>query len=290
MTPPESLGIWQLGRKRLDCTQPRLVAIVNATPDSFHAASRLPAETSALRTALQALLATQPDVVDIGGQSSRPGSARLSAADELSRVLPVIAALRQLDSELPLTIDTYSAQVARAALAEGVDGVNDISAGSFDPQLLAVVAESGCGYVLMHMQGTPETMQHQPQYTNCLAEVGEFLACSLERLVRLGIAAERVVLDPGIGFGKRVEDNLELIRHAARLRELGRPLLYGISRKMFVGKLSQAAEPEQRLPGTLGLTWELLNQGVMLHRVHDSAEVKQVFRLWQALRGVELGA
>jgi len=288
--------LWRLGSKLLDCSRPCVMAIVNATPDSFYAGSRLGGDFRTLSPLLDALLADPPDIVDVGGQSSRPGSLRVDSAEELRRVLPVIQRLRKHDAAQLITVDTYSAEVAREALAAGADGVNDISACRFDPALFDVVAGSGCGYVLMHMQGTPETMQQAPHYDDCAAEVAAFLASNLVKFAERGIARERIVLDPGVGFGKRVEDNLVLIQGAARFSSLGRPLLYGISRKAFIGRLAypadadghadeRSADPALRLPGTLGLTWELLGSGVMLHRVHDAAEARQVARLWQALRG-----
>jgi dihydropteroate synthase len=290
--------LWETGPRSIDCSAPRVLAIVNATPDSFHADSRLSAEFlpgggKQLCQRLAELLEAGPDIIDVGGQSTRPGSTPVGAEEELRRVMPVLELLRGLAPELPLSVDTYHAPVARAALATGACIVNDISAGSLDPRLLAVVAGSGCGYVLMHMQGTPATMQQAPRYADCVGEVHEFFAAQLERLERLGIARERVVLDPGIGFGKRLEDNLRLIRDAAKFSDLGRPLLYGISRKAFIGQLAfppdsaaadpRSADPALRLPGTLGVSWELLSQGVMLHRVHDAAAQRQLGALWQAL-------
>lgn len=280
-------GIWRLGPGRsLDCSIPRIMAIINATPDSFHPGSRLPEEAAARREALAALLLAGPDIVDVGGQSSRPGSERISAAEELQRVLPVIRTLRELDSEIPITIDTYHAEVARAALAAGADAVNDISAGSLDPQLLELVAQSGCGYVLMHMLGTPETMQLEPAYANCTDEVQQFFAQKLELLERAGVGRDCVVLDPGIGFGKRLDDNLDLITYARRFLEFERPLLYGVSLKRFIGELSGEQETAQRVSGTLGVIWELLGQGVMLHRVHDVTTARQMIDVWLGLRGL----
>jgi dihydropteroate synthase len=261
------------------------MAIINATPDSFHPGSRLPEDAAARSAALTALLQDGPDIVDVGGQSSRPGSARISAAEELARVLPVIRSLRELDSEIPITIDTYHATVAREAIAAGADAVNDISAGSLDPLLLQLVAQSGCGYVLMHMLGTPETMQLEPQYANCMDEVQHFFSEKLDLLEQAGIARDCVVLDPGIGFGKRLGDNLDLITYARRFLEFDRPLLYGVSLKRFIGELSGAQDTAQRVSGTLGVIWELLGQGVMLHRVHDVATARQMIDVWLGLRG-----
>jgi len=281
---------WQLGAKQLDCSRPRAMAIVNATPDSFFVGSRVSSDSGDLTQTIAMLLSLSPDIVDVGGQSTRPGSERVSTVDELRRVIPLIEAVRAQDDAVPVTVDTYSAEVAREALAAGADGVNDISGGLADEGMFELLAESGCGYVLMHMQGTPESMQDDPQYKDCTGEVFEFLARRLAALRAAGVAPDRVVLDPGIGFGKRVEHNLELIEQSERLLQLGRPLLYGVSRKSFIGKLSDAEDPEARLPGTLGVTWRLLDHGVMLHRVHDVRAVKQLFALWDALEQARASA
>jgi dihydropteroate synthase len=291
--PVPVAAAWQLGARRVDLARPRVMAVVNAAPDSFHAGSIVASELPAvLQPALAALLAQGPDIVDIGGQSTRPGSPRVGAEEELRRVLPVLAELRALDAEVPVTIDTYHAGVARAALDCGADGINDIGAGRLDPGLLDVVARAQCGYVLMHMQGTPETMQDDPRYADCVGEVETFLAGGLAQLADRGVARERLVLDPGIGFGKRLQDNLALLNAAPRLAALGVPLLYGVSRKRFIANacsaLPPAAQPQdtaQRLPGTAGATWHLLDRGVMLHRLHDVAAARQVFALWEALQG-----
>ena len=223
------------------------------------------------------------DIIDIGGQSTRPGSEQVSVNEELNRVIPVIEELRLLNDAIPITVDTYHAEVGRAALAAGADGINDISAGGMDPELLPLVAESGCGYVLMHMLGTPATMQQNPHYDDCIGEVSAFFEEHLAALAELGVQRECVVLDPGIGFGKRLEDNLALLAHASKLAQLGRPLLYGVSRKSFISQLSGEQDAGQRLPGTLGVTWDLLSQGVMLHRVHDVREMRQLIDVWQGL-------
>jgi dihydropteroate synthase len=276
------MSTWLLGDKLIDCAAPQIMAIVNATPDSFYASSCLDAEVS-LADQLSVLLSKKPDIIDIGGQSTRPGSVRASAQKEIANILPVIEELRKLDGHVPLTVDTYSAVVAEAALNAGANGVNDISAGRFDPRMLPLVAERCCGYILMHMLGTPESMQRDPHYENCLAEVRGFLEERLAAAVARRIAPERIVLDPGIGFGKRLEDNIKLLTGAATLAELGQPLLYGVSRKSYIGSISGEQDPARRLPGTLGATWALLDQGVMLHRVHDVLETRQLIDVWQGL-------
>jgi dihydropteroate synthase len=293
---------WQLaGGLNLELARPRIMAIINTTPDSFFADSRFDPSSSQLNEQLARIAAQAPDIFDVGGQSTRPGSARVSAQDELARVLPVITRLRTIAPAIPVSIDTYHSWVAREAIAAGAAIVNDVSAGSFDPGLLDVVAEAGCGYVLMHMRGTPETMQDSPDYRDCVSEVGDFFEEKLAVLAARGIEQQSIVLDPGIGFGKRVEDNLALIAAAPQFAKLGRPLLYGISRKGFIGKLAAAADsptetaqakggnpaladPAHRLPGTLGLTWELLDRGVMLHRAHDVAATQQLFAVWEATK------
>lgn len=276
---------WQLGGKRIGLERPRLMAIINATPDSFHAPSRAFGNPDVLRRQLEAAISGGADILDIGGQSTRPGSQPLEPAAEAERVLPVIELARELAPERPLTVDTYYAKVAAAALDAGADGVNDISAGRLDDGLLPLVAERRCGYVLMHMQGTPATMQQNPHYDDCPEEVAQFLNSNYKQLTGAGIAPERIVLDPGIGFGKRLRDNTALINRADWLAaQAARPLLYGISRKRFIASLSGAAESEERLAGTLGLTWELLNHGVLLHRLHDAAAGRRLLDTWQELK------
>jgi dihydropteroate synthase len=260
------------------------MAIINATPDSFFSDSRLANDRRLRDAALERVLEDGPDIIDVGGQSTRPGSERVGVTEELARVIPVIRRIRERNDTVPITIDTYHAAVAAEAMVAGADGVNDISAGRFDPALWNTVAQAGCGYVLMHMQGSPESMQRAPAYKDCVEEVSGFLSSKLLELQALGVDPERIVLDPGIGFGKRVEDNLALIHAAKRVGSLGRPLLYGVSRKSFVGALSAAGEPGDRLPGTLGIIWDLLTHGVMLHRVHDVGEVRQLFALWRGLQ------
>ena len=277
--------VWRLGTRAISLDRPRIMAIANATPDSFYAGSRLGSDRGLLRESLAALLDAGPDVVDLGGQSTRPGSERVGAEEELRRVLPALEELRSLDGSVAVTVDTYHASVAAAALASGADGVNDISAGRMDPELWPLVARRGCGYVLMHMQGTPESMQREPSYGDCVAEVGGFLRDRMEALSALGVARGTVVADPGVGFGKRPGDNAALVRDARRVADLaGVPLLYGISRKSFIMHLSGAEDAADRLPGTLGVTWELLNQGVMLHRVHDVAAVRQLCDVWWGIQ------
>lgn len=277
------MSAWLLGNKLIDCVSPRIMAIVNATPDSFFTGSRLDRNKPQVDK-LKNLLCQEPDIIDVGGQSTRPGSIRVSTQEEIANVLPVIEELRKLDGDVPLTVDTYNSVVAETALEAGADGINDISAGSFDQRMLPVVASSCCGYVLMHMLGTPESMQQNPYYEDCVADVCDFLGERLAAAVAKGVALERIVLDPGIGFGKRLEDNIALLTGVAALAKLRRPLLYGVSRKSFIGAISGEQDPARRLAGTLGTTWALLDQGVMLHRVHDVNETRQLMNVWRGLK------
>jgi dihydropteroate synthase len=275
---------WLCGKRVIDCGQPRVMAILNATPDSFYAGSRLTPGADG-QAQLEALIAASPDILDIGGQSTRPGSTSVGATEERERVLPAIELARRLAPELPISVDTYHSAVAEAALSAGADIINDVSAGRLDPQLIPLAAERRCGYVLMHMQGEPGTMQQAPHYRDCLAEVGGFFAEQLAALGEQGVEPEQVVLDPGIGFGKTLEHNLSLIAGAADFHRLGRPLLYGVSRKRLIGELAGEPDAAERLPGTLGLSWELLSQGVMLHRVHDPAALRQLMAVWRGVYG-----
>jgi dihydropteroate synthase len=275
---------WLCGARVIDCGQPRVMAILNATPDSFFAGSRFVPGADG-RAQLAALIAAGPDLLDIGGQSTRPGAEQVGADEERARIVPAIELARELAPELPVSVDTYYSAVAEAALTAGADIINDVSAGRFDPQLIPLAADTGCGYVLMHMLGEPGTMQDAPQYRDCLAEVGGFFAEQLELLEDAGVSREQVVLDPGIGFGKTLEHNLSLIAGAAGFHRFGRPLLYGISRKRLIGELAEEPDAALRLPGTLGLSWELLSQGVMLHRVHDPAALRQLIAVWRGVYG-----
>jgi dihydropteroate synthase len=273
---------WLCGARVLDCSQPRVMAILNATSDSFYAGSRLTPGAEG-KAQLTALIAAGPDILDIGGQSTRPGAQQVGAEKERARVIPAVELARELAPELPISVDTYYSAVAEAALNAGADIINDVSAGRFDGGLIPFIAEAGCGYVLMHMRGEPGTMQDAPQYRDCLAEVSGFFAEQLELLEEAGVAREQVVLDPGIGFGKTLEHNLSLIAGAAEFHRFGRPLLYGVSRKRLIGELAGEVDAAGRLPGTLGLSWELLSQGVMLHRVHDPAALRQLIAVWRGV-------
>jgi dihydropteroate synthase len=261
-----------------------VMAIVNATPDSFFAPSRHRAAEEARDAALAAVEAGAA-VIDIGAESTRPGSAYVSEDEELERLLPLVEALRAA-SPVPISVDTRKAAVAKAALALGADIVNDISALA-DPAMAAVAASAGAGLVLMHMKGEPKTMQEAPSYADCPAEVAGFLAAAAARALAAGIEASRICLDPGVGFGKRLQDNLALISRLDELSALGYPLLVGLSRKRFVGAIT-GREAGDRLAGSLGAACAAYARGARIFRVHDAAETFDALALFaSSLAGEE---
>ncbi|MFO7779824.1 MAG: dihydropteroate synthase [Nitriliruptoraceae bacterium] len=261
-----------------------VMGICNVTPDSFSdgGVAYLPAEhPRPALTAAAALLEAGADVIDVGGESTRPGAEPVSVEEELRRVLPVVTELAA--SGAVVSIDTSKAAVARAALEAGAALVNDVSAGALDPVLLDTVAAAEVPYVLMHMQGTPRTMQHDPRYLDVVAEVHQALDTSLDRLTERGIDRERVVLDPGIGFGKRLEHNLALLRELSTFTAFGRPVLVGASRKSFLGTLTGGAEPTDRLEGSLAVATLAVAAGARILRVHDVAETVRAVRVAEAV-------
>jgi dihydropteroate synthase len=253
--------------------RPQVVGILNVTPDSFSdGGSNFDTDDhpGAAIAAGRALVKAGADVVDVGGDSTRPGAEPVDVEDELRRVVPVVEALAAEGALV--SIDTTKARVAREAVAAGAVLVNDVSAGSLDDELLPTVAELGVPYVLMHMRGTPLTMQQDPSYDDVVAEVFDFLAGHLGRLEEAGIPAERVAIDPGIGFGKTTAHNLRLLRHLREFTSLGRPVMVGTSRKSFLGRVVGSEAPTERLEGSLATAALAVAAGARLIRVHDVAE------------------
>jgi dihydropteroate synthase len=259
-----------------------VMGVVNVTPDSFSDGGRHLERDIAVRHAL-ALAAAGADLVDIGGESTRPGAGEIPVQVELDRVLPVIEAVRAA-SDVPLSIDTRKAEVARAALGSGAVLVNDVSGLGHDPALAGVVAGAGAALALMHIQGTPETMQVDPCYDDVVAQVIAFLSDRIDRAVAAGVSRDRIWVDPGIGFGKTVGHNLFLLRHLSELRILGAPVLVGTSRKRFLGALAGGKAPDQRLPGTLASVAAVaVLHGADMVRVHDVADVKDALAVADAI-------
>ena len=279
---PESSSLILSGRHRsLVIDRPYIVGILNVTPDSFSDGGRFSLLEDALKRGRQ-MAAEGADWIDIGGESTRPDALQVSEQEELDRVLPVVEALnRELD--LPLSIDTTKSIVAREAVASGADFVNDISGLTFDDQMADVVAASGAGVVVMHTRGRPHLMQKDTRYADIVAEVLAALRMSVELAEQRGIAREKIAVDPGIGFGKDVLSNLELLRRTAALTELGRPIMLGTSRKSFIGKVAGPADPEGRLAGTLATIALGYAGGARLFRVHDVAAARQAALVAEAV-------
>jgi dihydropteroate synthase len=261
--------------------RPRLMGILNVTPDSFSDGGLFLGAEAAVDQARA--MAEGAEIIDIGGESTRPGAAEVAVAEEIRRTVPVIRALREGGLTAPLSIDTRKAPVAEAALQAGATIVNDVSAFDFDPTLGPTVATSSCPVVLMHAQGVPATMQDDPSYGDVLLDVYDALAVRLARAEALGIDRARIVLDPGIGFGKTAAHNLALLRGLSLFHGLGCALLLGTSRKRFIGSIGRAADPQDRAPGSVATALAGVAQGVQITRVHDVAETRQALRLWQAL-------
>lgn len=271
----------------LDLSGPPLVmAIVNCTDDSFYAPSRATAEEAVDRAL--AAVAAGAAIVDIGGESTRPGAAYVSAEEELSRVLPVVTGLRRR-SDVAISVDTRKAQVARAALDEGADIVNDVSALEDDPDLAPVCARHGAAVVLMHKKGIPADMQDKPYYEDVVQEVRSYLEMAILRAESAGITRDRIVVDPGIGFGKRLVDNLDLIRRLAEIGAADYPVLVGLSRKSFIGALTGRG-PEGRLAGTLAANAAAIFAGARILRVHDVEETVDLVRVMSAVSAAAISA
>jgi dihydropteroate synthase len=260
---------------------PLVMGIVNVTPDSFSDGGRFADAAVAVAHGLQ-LVREGADLLDIGGESTRPGAAPVSLEEELARVLPVVRGLVS-QTRIPLSVDTSKAEVARQALAAGAHAINDVTALRGDPDMAAVVRDFGAGIILMHMQGTPATMQLQPTYADVVREVVAFLEARLQAAVDLGIAACRVVLDPGIGFGKTAVHNRELLSRLGELQRLGRPVCLGVSRKGFLGKLLNRPVQE-RLAGSLAaVCFALARHTAQVVRVHDVAPTRDAVTVFTAL-------
>ena len=271
---------WMVRGKELDLSQrPHIMGILNVTPDSFSDGGHFFNSARAVSRALQ--MAEQgADIIDVGGESTRPGSEPVPLDEELRRVIPVIEGIRQRSNVL-ISVDTYKAEVAEQALQAGADIVNDISAARFDEKMAAVVKKYDCPLVIMHMQGTPKTMQEQPFYDDVIQDISDFFVERMNILSKQGIS--KIILDPGIGFGKRVSDNLKIIQSFHEFKKLGQPLLIGLSRKSFLGRILDR-EVDQRLAGTLAANLLAIQSGAHIVRVHDVPETLDLIRTFHAVK------
>jgi len=278
-------SVWQLRTRTLSLgNQPLLMGIINVTPDSFSEGGQFFGPEAAIEQGLK-LLDEGAAILDIGGESTRPYSTPVTPQEELSRVLPVIEALHRARPDAILSIDTSKAAVARAAIAAGAEIINDVTGLTGDPEMIAVAKETQAGVCAMHMQGTPQTMQDNPIYTDIVAEIHDYLRQRRDALLAAGIQRDRICLDPGIGFGKTHEHNVTLMANCDRFHDLGQPLLVGHSRKGFIGKLLGDKEAP-RLFGTLGSALALAVQGVQIIRVHDVRPLKEALALFAACGGL----
>lgn len=278
-----AIGIVKLRAGQFEFVFPRpalVMGIVNVTPDSFSDGGRFLDASAAVAHALR-LVEQGAGIIDVGGESTRPGALPVAEPEELRRVMPVIEQLAGR-IKVPISIDTAKAGVARAALAAGASIVNDVAANREDDALWRLVAETRAGYVCMHAQGTPQTMQAEPIYTDVVREVREFFSERIRRLSDCGVGRDQIILDPGIGFGKTVKHNLQLLGAARSFASFERPMLLGVSRKSFIGKLL-GAELAARLPGALACACLAVAAGVQIIRAHDVAETVQAIRMTEAI-------
>ncbi|MDK2893872.1 MAG: dihydropteroate synthase [Thermotoga sp.] len=265
--------------RKIEFGRTMVMGIINVTPDSFFADSRKQSVLEAVETAKK-MIEEGADIIDVGGMSTRPGSDPVDEEEELNRVIPVIRAIRSI-TDVPISVDTYRWRVALKALEAGADVVNDISGYQFEPDIVKVVSENNSPYVLMHIKGTPKTMQENPHYEDVVKEIKEYFSEKIEYLKEKGV--NQIVLDPGIGFGKRYEDNLEILRRIDEFKELKLPILIGASRKSFIGITLGNVPPEERLEGTLAVTAYCTMKGVDIIRVHDVLPNKRVIRMMEAI-------
>lgn len=279
-TGPAASATLQCGRFRLTLARPLVMGILNVTPDSFSDGGRFVGYEAA-RVHAQQMIDEGADLIDIGGESTRPGAPPVTLDEELARVLPLIDAL--CDTGVPISVDTYKPEVMRAALDAGADLINDIW-GLRQPGALDAVRDTRCALCVMHMQGEPGTMQREPQYRDVVADVRGFLDERLRLLERAGIAADRLCVDPGFGFGKTLEHNFTLLRELPHVVPAGVPILVGLSRKSMIGVATSRNSPQQRMAGSLAGMLAAVDRGASIVRVHDVAPTVDALKVWQAMR------
>lgn len=269
--------------RKLDFARPLVMGILNVTPDSFSDGGEYVAVETALEQALR-MIDEGADIIDIGGESSRPGAEPVATDEELKRVVPVIKAIRE-KNEIPISIDTYKAKTAESALEAGADIVNDISALRFDEAMVEVVSDYDVPLIMMHMLGTPQNMQDNPSYNDCIKEISRFFEEQIDLALAAGIKEDKLILDPGIGFGKRLEDNLTILARLRQFKSLGRPILVGSSRKSFINMISPTKKAARlRLGGSLASAIVALQNGADILRVHDVHETVEAIKTLKAIR------
>jgi dihydropteroate synthase len=274
---------WKCATHQFDLSKKTLLmGIVNATPDSFSGDGKL--GQIAIDSALH-MIDVGADILDIGGESTRPGAVKISAQEEIDRILPLVKVLSQ--RSIPISVDTTKTKVAKAALENGASIINDISGGTFDDKMLPLIASSGCGYVIMHLRGTPQSMnwsEKTDSVTNdIIAEIIQFWNSRIEMAIKLGVSKACIALDPGFGFGKSIEENLETLQRGKELKSLGYPLLCAVSRKSTIGKVLNIEKPDERIWGSAACAAIAINKGYNILRVHDVGEMKQVAQMADAI-------
>lgn len=275
---------WQAGRFRIDLSAPKIMGIVNLTPDSFSDGGTYSRSARAALAHAERLLAEGAHILDIGGESTRPGAAHVSPEEEWVRLQPVVEEIAKWN--VPLSVDTRRSAIMQRLLGDGLaDIINDISALEDNGAIELLAAHPDIGICLMHMQGLPETMQNNPQYQDVVAEVAGYLKARAQACRAAGIRSERIVLDPGIGFGKNLQHNIQLMRHLPDLQaQTGLPLLVGVSRKRMIGEITGEAEPAQRIHGSVAAALYAAERGAAILRVHDVKATADALKVWQALR------
>jgi len=274
--------IWKIGERAFNVSRQGLImGVLNVTPDSFSDGGNFFAREKAIERGL-AMAAEGAHIIDVGGESTRPGAEPVAAEEEIRRVIPVIEKLRG-KSDVPISIDTWKSDVARAAIQAGASIVNDVTGGRGDEGMLPLVAETNSAFIIMHMQGTPRTMQNQPRYADVVLEIADFFRQQYARAIVYNIDPMAIAFDPGIGFGKTFDHNLELLAQLERLRARDRPLVLGVSRKSFLGKLINSPEMSDRLAPALALTSLLRARGADVLRVHDVRENVSALRVTEAI-------
>jgi dihydropteroate synthase len=271
--------------KMLDFMQgPLLMGIINVTPDSFSDGGQFYNPDMAVAHGMK-LAEEGAHILDIGGESTRPGAKPVAPDEEQARILPVIEGLKKAGIAVPLSVDTRHAATMRAALQAGAEIINDVSALTHDPEARDVVSGAGCPVILMHMPGTPENMQDRPAYKNVVEDVYGYLEARITACLVAGIKKQNIIVDPGIGFGKTLADNMALMKNLSRFHDLGCPVMLGASRKSFIEKICSDTPADMRLSGSLAAAIHGLEQGVQLFRVHDVRETAQAFAVWQQIKG-----
>ncbi|MFC1897937.1 dihydropteroate synthase, partial [Candidatus Cloacimonadota bacterium] len=274
--------ILKIGENKIDLSSPKIMGILNVTPDSFSDGNKFLDVDKAVEHALQ-MVEDGADIIDIGGESTRPGAEKIELQQELDRVIPIIEKIRAR-SKVPISIDTCKSEVARAALAAGVNLINDISALRFDEKMIEILQENeDVPIILMHMLGVPRTMQKDPSYNDVIEEILNFFDERIEFCISKGIDLSRIIIDPGIGFGKRQQDNLVILKNISEFKCFGVPVLVGASRKSFIGRIYES-EAGDRLEGSLAATALALESGLDIIRVHDVKSHKRFMQVWQNVR------